>query len=74
MSGNNLDTLRERFNSLRALYVAEDPSVDNSEVEQLAVELEEYHQLQADRAEARIAKQYARGTLAFTDPTIFHDL
>jgi hypothetical protein len=73
MAGNTLEQMRARYEELKPRYVADDPTLDPTEIEQLAVELNEFHQLTNDRAEERMGKQYPRGTLNHVDPTIFQD-
>jgi hypothetical protein len=70
------EQMRERYALLRPRYLADgfDVAQDRAEVEQLAVELNDYHQLMADRAESRTLAMYARNTLGVVDPSIYGDM
>lgn len=74
MADLSLEQMRVRYNELKPRYVADDPTLDPAEVEQLAVELGEFHQLTNERAEERMGKMYPRGTVNHPDPSIFHDM
>lgn len=68
-----IDEKRKRYDELRTKYILGDSSIDNSEVEQLAVEFHDLQTLMSDRALEITCGHYARGTLNAPDPTIFED-
>lgn len=73
LEDNNMDEKRKHYDSLRPRYVLGDPTIDKSEVEQLAIEFHDFQTLLSDRALEVTCDQYTRGTLNSPDPSIFHD-